>query len=141
MAKAGKIIGLISPVIALGIVTLMLFGSGYSYQSARCEASYGHESSERCTYESGAITSFRFSLDEGDYAWFRWAVFVLAVCLIAAAGALAGRVAPVWVCAGALWIVAVLGIWSIGLFVLPLSIALFASAALLSLARYESRRV
>ena len=97
VAKAGKIVGLISPVLALGIVTLMLFGSGCSYQSASCEASYGHESSERCTHESGTITAFRFALDEGDYAWFRWAVFVLAVYLIAAVGALAGRAAPVWV--------------------------------------------
>jgi hypothetical protein len=139
VAKAGKIIGLISPVLAVGIVTLMLFGAGYSYQSASCKASYGHESSEACAYEPGTMTAFRFALEEGNHAWFFWSGFVVVVCLIAAAGAFAGRAAPVWICAVALWVVAVLGMWSIGLFVLPLSLVLFVSAALLTVARYESR--
>ena len=129
MAKAGKILGLISPILAVGAMALMLFGSTYSYQAGD---SAGNLS-------SGTITAFRYAFEEGDNAWFHWAVIVIAVCLVAAAGALAGRTAPVWVCASALWVVAVLGIWSIGLFVLPLSIVLFVSAALLTLARYESR--
>jgi hypothetical protein len=125
--------------LQVGIVALMLFGSGYSYQSASCKAGYGYESSEECTYESGTMTAFRFALEEGDHAWFFWSGFVIVVCLMAAAGALTGRVAPVWICAVALWVVAVLGMWSIGLFVLPLSLVLLVSAALLTVARYESR--
>lgn len=140
MAKAGKIIGSISPLLAVGIVALMLFGSGYSYQSASCKAGYGRESSEECTYESATISALRYAIEEGDTTLFYWAGFIIAVCLIAAAGALARRAAPVWMCAVALWVVAVAGLWSIGLFVLPLSLVLFVSAALLTVARYESRR-
>ena len=129
MAKVGRFLGLVSPILAAGAMALMLFGSTYSYEAG---GSAGN-------FSSGTITAFRYALEEGDYAWFRWAVIVVAVCLIAAVGALAGRATPVWVCASALGVVAVLGIWSIGLFVLPLSIVLFVAAALLTVARYESR--
>lgn len=127
MARVGKLLGLISPVLAIGAMALMLFGLTYGYQTGDSAGS------------SGTITVFRYALEEGDHAWFLWSGFVVVVCLVAAVGALAGRTAPVWVCAGALWLVAALGIWSIGLFVLPLSIVLFVSAALLTLGRYESR--
>ena len=129
MAKVGRFLGLVSPILAAGAMALMLFGSTYSYEAG---GSAGN-------FSSGTITAFRYALEEGDYAWLRWAVIVVAVCLIAAVGALAGRATPVWVCASALGVVAVLGIWSIGLFVLPLSIVLFVAAALLTVARYESR--
>ena len=138
MAKAGKIIGSISPVLAVGIVALMLFGTGYSYQSASCKAGYGSESSEECTYESGTISAFRYAIEEGDTTLFYWAGFIIAVCVVAAVGALAGRAAPVWVCAVVLWVLTGLGMMSIGLFIFPLAVLLFASAALLSMAWYES---
>jgi hypothetical protein len=140
VAKAGKIIGLISPVLAAGIVALMLFGPGYSYQSASCKASFGHESREECTYESATISAFRYAMEEGDTTLLYWAGFIIAVCLVSAVGALAGRAAPVWVCAAVLWVLAVLGMMSIGLFILPLAVVLFASATLLTISRYESRR-
>jgi hypothetical protein len=140
VAKAGKILGLISPVLAVGIVSLVLFGSGYSYQSASCRASYGQESPEECAYESGMISAFRYTIEEGDTTLFYWAGFVIAVCLVAAVGALAGRAAPVWVCAVVLWIMTGLGMTSIGLFIFPLAFVLFVSAILLTAVRYESRR-
>jgi hypothetical protein len=139
VAKAGKIIGLISPLLALGIIALMLFGPGYSYQSASCEASPGHESSQECTYESGTISAFRYAIEEGDTTLFYWAGFIIAICLVAAVGALAGTAAPVWVCAVVLFILAVLGMMSIGLFIFPLAGVLFVSATFLTVARYESR--
>ena len=140
MAKAGKIIGSISPVLAVGIVALMLFGTGYSYQSASCKAGYGGESSEECTYESGTISAFQYYIEEGDTTLLYWAGFIIVVCLVAAVGALAGRAAPVWVCAVVLWVLTGLGMMSIGLFILPLAVVLFASATLLTISRYESRR-
>ena len=139
VAKAGKIIGSISPVLAVGIVALMLFGTGYSYQSASCKAGYGGESSEECTYESGTISALRYAMEEGDTTLFYWGGFIIAVCLVAAVGALAGRAAPVWVCAVVLWVLTGLGMMSIGLFIFPLAVLLFASAALLTMAWYESR--
>jgi hypothetical protein len=129
MVKAGKVIGAISPILAVGAMALMLFGPLYGYQSGDSEGNFS----------TGAMSALRFALEGDDDAWFIWSGFVVAVCLLASVAALTGKAAPVWVCAGVLWVVAGLGMWSIGLFVLPLSIVLFASAALLTVARYEPR--
>ena len=140
MAKAGKFLGLISPVLAIGVVALMLFGSTYSYESADCGSSHAHQPSHsECEYRSGTISAFRAALEEGDSTLFNWSGFVVIVSLVAAAGALAGRVALIWACAVALWFLAGLGMMTIGLFVFPLAVVLFASAALLTVARYGSR--
>jgi hypothetical protein len=141
MAKAGKFLGLISPILAVGAVALMLFVPSYSYQSASCRSGIGHQPSHsQCNYESGTISAFRYALEESDSTLFYWAGFAGVVCLIAAVGALAGRAAPIWVCAVVLWFLAGLGMMSIfGLFIFPLAVVLLVSAALLTLARYESR--
>lgn len=141
MAKAGKVLGLISPVLAIVVVALMLFVPSYSYQSGDCGSSYGHQpSNPECSYESGTISAFRTALEDGDSTLFYWSGFVVIVALIAAAGALAGRAAPVWVCAIILWVLAVLGMMSlIGLFIFPLAVVLFVSATLLTVSRYEPR--
>jgi hypothetical protein len=141
MAKAGKILGLISPILAVGVVALMLFVPSYSYQSGDCRSSHGHQPpNSECNYDSGTISAFRVALEEGDSTLFDWSGFALVVCLIAAVGALAGRAAPIWACAIVLWFLASLGMMSlIGLFIFPLAVVLFASATLLTVARYESR--
>jgi hypothetical protein len=125
MVKAGMFLGLISPVLAVAVVALMLFGLTYGYQAV----------DSRGNASSGTITILQYALEEGDSAWFFWFGFVVVVCLVAAAGALAGRPAPVWVCAILLWILTVLGMMSIGLFIFPLALLLFISATLLTLAR------
>jgi hypothetical protein len=130
MAKLGKLLGLISPVLAIGIVALMLFFPTYGYESGYSEGNFS----------SGTMSAFRFALEEGNYAWVYWSGFVVVVCLIAALGALTGRTVPIWACAIALWFLAGLGMMSIGLFIFPLAVVLFASATLLTVARYESRR-
>jgi hypothetical membrane protein len=127
MAKVGKFLGLISPAFALGIAALMLFGSSYSYQS-------GNSASD---FSSGTISAFRYALEQGDYAWFFWSGFVIIVCLVAAAGALVGRSAIVWACAGTLLVLSGLGMMTIGVFVLPLALLLFVSATLLTAAGSE----
>jgi hypothetical protein len=141
MSKAGKFLGLISPVLAIGVVALMLFVPTYGYESGGCRADYVHQpSNPECNHESGTISAFRVALEEGDSTLFRWSGFVVILSLIAAASALVGRAAPVWVCAMILWVLAVLGMVSlIGLFIVPLAVVLFASATLLTVARYESR--
>ncbi len=141
MAKAGKILGLISPILAVGAMALMLFGFGYSYESGSCRAGYGDQSSgsEECTYESGVISAFRYAIEVGDAYLFYSAGFIVAVCLVAAVGALTGRSAPVRACAIALWFLAGMGMMSIGLFIFPLAVVLFASATFLTVARYEAR--
>jgi hypothetical protein len=140
VAKVGTFLGLISPVLALGVVVLMLFGSGYSYQSGKCGSGAGNLSSgSECGYESGTISALRYAAEEGDYAWLFWSGFIVVVCLIAAVGALVGRVALIWGCSIALYILAVLGMMSIGLFVFPLAMVLFVSAILLTVARPDAR--
>jgi hypothetical protein len=129
-AKLGKLLGLVSPVLAIGVVALMLFFPTYGYESGQSEGNFS----------SGTMSAFRFALEEGNYAWFYWSGFVVVVCLIAALGALTGRTVPIWACAIALWFLAGLGMMSIGLFIFPLAVVLFASATLLTVARYESRR-
>jgi hypothetical protein len=128
-AKLGKLLGLVSPVLAIGVVALMLFFPTYGYESGQSEGNFS----------SGTMSAFRFALEEGNYASFYWSGFVV-VCLIAALGALTGRTVPIWACAIALWFLAGLGMMSIGLFIFPLAVVLFASATLLTVARYESRR-
>ncbi len=141
MAKAGKVLGLISPILAVGAMALMLFGLTYSYASGSCRAGYGFQSSgsEECTHESGAISAFRYAIEEGDTALFYWAGFTVAVCLVAMLGAFMGRSVPVWACAIALWFLAGLGMMTVGLFIFPLAVVLFASATCLTVARYEQR--
>jgi hypothetical protein len=129
-AKLGKLLGLVSPVLAIGVVALMLFFPTYGYESGQSEGNFS----------SGTMSAFRFALEEGNYAWLYWSGFVVVVCLIAALGALTGRTVPIWACAIALWFLAGLGMMSIGLFIFPLAVVLFASATLLTVARYESRR-
>ena len=142
MAKVGKLLVMISPILAIGAMALMLFVPSYSYQSASCRSGYDHQpSSSECSYESGTILAFQVALKEGDHTLFYWSGFVVVVCLIAAAGALAGRATPIWACAIVLLILAGLGMLSmIGLFIFPLALVLFVSAMLLTVARCESRR-
>jgi hypothetical protein len=140
VAKVGKLLGLISPILAIGAMALMLFALSSSYESASCTPGYGHQDAE-CNYDSGTISAFQVALEESDYTVFYWFGFVVVVCLIAAAGAHARRAAPVWACAIVLWVLAGLGMLSvIGLFVFPLALVLSVAAMLLTAARYESRR-
>lgn len=139
MSKIGKLLGLVSPVLAIGVVALVLFGSSYSYQSGSCRSTYGHQSSEseECTYESSTISAFRYALEEGDRAVFFWPAFVVVVSIVGAMGALANRVGWVWVSAVVLWALTALSMMSIGLFVAPLAIVMFAAAALITVSRAE----
>jgi hypothetical protein len=125
MAKLGKLLGLISPILAIGVVALMLFIPSYGYQTADSEGNFS----------SATMSAFRFALEEGNYAWFYWSGFTVVVCLIAALGGLTGRTALIWACAIAMWFIAGLGMMSIGLFIFPLAVVLFASATLLTVAR------
>jgi|SRR5215212_2345714 len=95
MAKAGTILGLVSPVLAIAVVALMLFGPTYGYESGGCRASHGHQLSNwECSYRSGTISAFRDALEEGDSTLFKWSGFVVIVSPVAAAAALTGRATP-----------------------------------------------
>ena len=84
MAKVGRFLGLVSPILAAGAMALMLFGSTYSYEAG---GSAGN-------FSSGTITAFRYALEERDNAWFHWAVFVIAVCALTSVRAGRARSRP-----------------------------------------------
>ena len=135
-ALVGKILALVSPALAVGVVCLMLFASGYSYVSMEGHAGPEGEPVEAAS-KSGWVSAYEYSLHNGEYVYFLWSGFIVVVCLLAAGAALKGWVGLVWACAGLLGVLSVLGAMSIGLMVAPLALVLFVSAILLSLPRPE----
>jgi hypothetical protein len=132
----GKILALVSPALAVGVVCLMLFATGYSYASMEKRA--GPEGNPAgAASESGWVSAYEYSLENGDYVYFFWSGFIVLICLLAAGAALKGWVGLVWACAGLLGVLTILGAMSIGGMVAPLALVLFVSAILLSLAGPE----
>jgi hypothetical protein len=131
-AKVGKVLALVSPALAVGVVSFMLVATGYSYVSMDKRA--GPEGDlDRAASESGWVSAYEYSLDNGDYVYFLLSGFIVIICLLAAGAALKGWVGLVWACAGLLGILSILGAMSIGGMVAPLALVLFVSAILLSL--------
>ena len=131
-AQVGKVLALVTPALALGVVCFMLFATGYSYESMEERAGPEGEPVEAAS-ESGWKSAYEYSLENGDYAYFLWSGFVVVVSLLAAGAALKGWIVLVWACAGLLGILSVLGAMSIGFMVAPLALVLLVSAILLSL--------
>ena len=130
-ARVGKVLALVSPALAVGVVCFMLFASGYSYVSMEERA--GSEGGPvEAAPESGWVPAYEYSLENGDYVYFLWSGFIVAIGLLAAGAALKGWVGLVWACAGLLGVLSILGAMSIGGMVAPLVLVLFVSAILLS---------
>ena len=129
----GKILALLSPALAVGVVCFMLFATGYSYVSMRGRAGPPEGNPDVAASESGWVSAYEYSLDNGEYVYFLWSGFIVIICLLAAGAALKGWVGLVWACAGLLGILSILGAMSIGGMVAPLALVLFVSAILLSL--------
>jgi len=132
-AQVGKVLALVSPALAVGVVCFMLFGSGYSYVSMEERAGSPEVNLGGAASESGWVSAYEYSLDNGDYVYFLWSGFIVIICLLAAVAALKGWIGLVWACAGLLGILSILGAMSIGGMVAPLALVLFVSAILLSL--------
>ena len=132
-ARVGKVLALVSPALAVGVVCFMLFATGYSSQSMDKRAAPTEGNPEEAASESGWVSAYEYSLDNGDYVYFLWSGFIVIICLVAAGAALKGWVGLVWACAGLLGILSILGAMSIGGMVAPLALVLFVSAILLSL--------
>ena len=132
-AKVGKVLALVSPALAVGVVCFMLFATGYSYVSMDKRAGPPEGNPDEAASESGWVSAFEHSLDNGDYVYFFWSGFILVICVLAAGAALKGWVGLVWACAGLLGVLTILGAMSIGGLVAPLALVLFVSAMLLTL--------
>jgi hypothetical protein len=135
-ARVGKVLALVSPVLAVGVVCFMLFATGYSYVSQEERADPEGDPVEAAS-ESGWVSAYEYSLENGDYVSFLWSGFILVTCLLAAGAALKGWIGLVWACAGLLGVLSALGAMSIGGMVAPLALVLFVSAILLSLSGPE----
>jgi uncharacterized membrane protein len=135
-AKVGKVLALVSPALAVGVVCFLLFATGYSQVSM--EERVGSEGDpEEAASQSGWVSAYEYSLENGDYVYFLWSGFIVIMCLLAAGAALKGWVGLVWACAGLLGVLSVLGAMSIGGMVAPLALVLFVCAILLSLSGSE----
>ncbi len=137
MRRFGKFIALVSPILAVGVAASILFVLGYDYQSAVCMEDPASPGRETCTRDSGTVSVFQNALETGDYVPLFWAGFIVVVCLVSAVSALFDRAAPIWVCAVALYVLTIMGMFSIGLFIFPLALALLASAILLTVSRLD----
>ena len=136
-AQVGKVLALVSPALAVGVVCFMLFATGYSYQSMDKRAGPPEGNPEEAASESGWVSAYEYSLENGDYVYFLWSGFIVVICLLAAGAALKGWVGLVWACAGLLGVLSIVGAMSIGGMVAPLALVLFVSALLRSLSRSE----
>jgi hypothetical protein len=132
-AQLGKVLALVSPALAVGVVCFVLFATGYSYVSMEEREGPPEGDPEEAASESGWVSAYQYSLDNGDYVYFVWSGFIVIICLLAAGAALKGWVGLVWACAGLLGVLSILGAMSIGGMVAPLALVLFVSAILLSL--------
>ena len=110
---------------------------GYSQVSMEERAGPTEGDPEEAASQSGWVSAYEYSLDNGDYVYFLWSGFIVIMCLLAAGAALKGWVGLVWACAGLLGVLSVLGAMSIGGMVAPLALVLFVCAILLSLSGSE----
>jgi uncharacterized membrane protein len=133
----GKILALVSPALALGVVCFMLFATGYSYMFMEERVGPPEGNPEEAASESDWVSAYEYSLENGDYVYLLWSGFIVGVCLLAAGAALKGWIGLVWACAGFLGVLSILGAMSIGVMVAPLALVLVVSAILLSLSRSE----
>src|ERR671910_914358 len=131
-ARVGKVLALVSPALGVGVVCFMLFATGYSYLSTQERAGPPEGNPEEAASESGWMSAYEHSLDNGDYVYFFWAGFIVVICLLAAGAALKGWIGLVWACAGLLGVLTIVGAMSIGAMVAPLVLVLFVCAILLS---------
>ena len=115
----------------------MLFATGYSYQSMDKRAAPTEVNPEEAASESGWVSAYEYSLENGDYVYFLWSGFIVVMCLLAAGAAQKGWGGLVWACAGLLGLLSILEAMSIGAMVAPLALVLFVCAILLSLSGSE----
>ena len=100
-ARVGKVLALVSFALAVGVVCFMLFATGYSQESIHKRAGSEGDPVEAAS-ESGWMSAYEYSLENGDYVYFLWSGFIVVICLLTAGAALRGWGGLVWACAGLL---------------------------------------
>jgi ABC-type Na+ efflux pump permease subunit len=88
-ARVGKVLALVSPALAVGVVCLMLFATGYSYVSMEERAGPEGDPVETAS-ESGWVSAYEYSLENDDYVYLLWSGSIAVIGLLAAGAALKG---------------------------------------------------
>jgi len=129
LAKVGKFLGMITPLISAFSAYQMLFGMMYTGASS--------DSSTPQMSTTIQVTALELAFKHGSKVAIFWTLFwPIAVFILSCIGAIAvwNRITIlVWVITCVLIIVSILGIMTIGFLVAPISILLFASAIILSI--------
>jgi len=135
-----RLLGLVSFLAAVICAAYLLFGFGYSYSSETASGSVGTDGAVvPVTITEGWESALTYARRNQDYAIVGWAALVLGLGVLTAVAAWRGRPAPVWVAALLLLTLSVLGVASIGLFVMPVALLVFATALATSAARRRGR--
>jgi hypothetical protein len=129
-----RLLGLGSFLAALACAAYLLFGFGYASETATSSAGTDGGVGPVLTTHSW-VSALAFAQQNHDYTIVGWAGFIVVLGLLTALAAWWGRPGPVWVAAGLLFALIVLGLLSIGLFVLPVAVLVTFTASVLSAAR------
>jgi hypothetical protein len=95
------LLALVSPAPAVRVVCFTLFATSHSQVSMEQPAGSEGDPVEAAS-ESGWMSAYEYSLENGEYVYFLWSGFIVVICLLAAGAALRGWVGLVWACAGLL---------------------------------------
>ncbi len=123
-----RLLGLASLLAAVGCAAYLLFGVGYTTQTAA-----GNPGTD------GGVVTVTATQGWQDYAIVGWSSLVVVLGVLAAVAARRGRSGPVWVAAVILVMTAALGLASIGLFVAPVALLVAFTAYGLSASRRRGR--
>jgi hypothetical protein len=119
-----RVLGLTSLVAALGCAVYLLFGLGYSSETAVAVPG-----------TNGGVVTVSTTQGWQDYAIVGWASFIVLLGVLTSVAAWRGRSGPVWVAALLLVVTAALGLATIGLFVAPVAILVALTAWALTASR------
>jgi hypothetical protein len=123
-----RLLGLASLVAAVGCAAYLLFGVGYTTQTAA-----GNPGAD------GGVVTVTTTQGWRDYAIVGWSSLVVLLGALTAVAAWRGRSGPVWVAAVLLVITAALGLASVGLFIAPVALLVAFTAYALSISRRRGR--
>lgn len=136
--KAGIALAFLAVPVAVAAAAVILFVTGYSYQTASGEAGTSGQPGTTVT-SSGRVTTLQMALDNKDYVVLWWVAFVVVATAGAAGAAWKRRLDIVWVAALGVTTLAVAGMLSIGIAIAPVAVLLLLSATLLTLDRLNKQ--
>jgi hypothetical protein len=138
LRKAGIALALLAVPAAIVSAAVILFVSGYSYQTAAGAAGAPGQPSTTVT-SSGRATTLQMALDSKDYIVLWWVAFVVVAAAGAAGAAWRRRLDIVWVAALGVTTLTVAGMLSVGIAIAPVAFLMLVSAILLTLDRLSKQ--